>query len=71
MNAAMDKGVSKVIALLAQTLENGRKENSLMFQGDAQHAAQVFYSLWLGQICRQKFPAVPRRWKVHWRMLKY
>lgn len=48
MNAAMDKGVSKVIALLAQTLENGRKENSLIFQGDAQNAAQVFYSLWLG-----------------------
>ncbi|MBA5839065.1 TetR/AcrR family transcriptional regulator, partial [Morganella morganii] len=24
------------------------KENSLMFQGDAQHAAQVYYSLWLG-----------------------
>lgn len=48
MNAAMDKGVSKVIALLAQTLENGKKENSLTFHGDAQHAAQVFYSLWLG-----------------------
>ncbi|RUT65776.1 TetR family transcriptional regulator [Morganella morganii] len=48
MNAAMDKGVSKVIALLTQSLENGKKEKSLTFEGDAQHAAQVLYSLWLG-----------------------
>ncbi|WP_341269677.1 TetR/AcrR family transcriptional regulator [Morganella morganii] len=48
MNAAMDKGVSKVIALLAQSLENGKKEKSLTFERDAQHTAQVLYSLWLG-----------------------
>lgn len=48
MNAAMNSGVSQVIALLAQVLENGREEKSLFFHGDPYSTAQVFYSLWLG-----------------------
>ncbi|WP_419210727.1 TetR/AcrR family transcriptional regulator [Providencia manganoxydans] len=48
MNAAMNNGVSQVIALLAQALENGREEKSLSFQGNPFSTAQVFYSLWLG-----------------------
>lgn len=48
MNIAMDQGVSQVIALLAQTLENGRYEKSLNFSGESLSVARVLYSLWLG-----------------------
>lgn len=48
MNAAMNKGVSQIIALLAQALEKGRTEKSISFSGDALTNAQVLYSLWLG-----------------------
>lgn len=48
MRTEMHTGVSMVISLLAQVLEQGRKENSLVFKGDAQIQAQVLYSLWLG-----------------------
>lgn len=46
MRAAMDKGASGVIALLAQALENGRREKTLAFAGEALTQAQVLYSLW-------------------------
>lgn len=48
MNVAMDKGVKQIINLLAQTLEKGRKEKTLIFSTDALAHAQVIYSLWLG-----------------------
>lgn len=48
MRAAMDKGASGVIALLAQALESGRQDRSLNFPGDALTQAQVLYALWLG-----------------------
>ncbi len=48
MRAAMDKGASGVIALLAQALEKGREDSSLILSGDALTQAQVLYALWLG-----------------------
>ncbi|ELZ5939156.1 TetR/AcrR family transcriptional regulator [Providencia stuartii] len=48
MNTAMDKGVSQVVAILAQALVNGRNEKSLSFSGEPLSVAQVLYSLWLG-----------------------
>lgn len=48
MRSAMDKGARGVIALLADTLENGRNDRSLTFQGEPLTQAQVLYSLWLG-----------------------
>lgn len=48
MRSAMDKGASSVIALLADTLEKGRNDRSLTFQGEPLTQAQVLYSLWLG-----------------------
>ena len=48
MRAAMDKGASGIIALLAGTLANGRQEGSLVCNGDELVLAQVLYSLWLG-----------------------
>ncbi|RCX04493.1 MULTISPECIES: TetR/AcrR family transcriptional regulator [Kosakonia] len=48
MRSAMDKGAGGVIALLADTLEKGRNDRSLTFQGEALTQAQVLYSLWLG-----------------------
>lgn len=48
MRAAMDKGASGVIALLAQALEKGREDRSLILSGDALTQAQVLYALWLG-----------------------
>ncbi|MGY5957294.1 TetR/AcrR family transcriptional regulator [Kosakonia sp. BK9b] len=48
MRAAMDKGASGVIALLADAIEKGRREQSLSFAGDAFTQAQVLYALWLG-----------------------
>jgi len=48
MRAAMDKGASGVIALLAQALEKGREDRSLTLSGDALTQAQVLYALWLG-----------------------
>lgn len=68
MRSAMDKGARGVIALLAQALEKGRDEKTLAFTGDPLMQSQVLYSLWLGPICRQKFRAVPCRWKARWHM---
>ena len=48
MRSAMDKGARGVIALLADTLENGRNDRSLTFKGEPLTQAQVLYSLWLG-----------------------
>lgn len=48
MRAAMDKGASQIIALLAQALESGRRDRSLDFIGEPSTQAQVLYSLWLG-----------------------
>lgn len=48
MRAEMNRGASGIIALLSQTLEEGRKEGSLAFLGDAHTQAEVLYSLWLG-----------------------
>jgi TetR/AcrR family transcriptional repressor of nem operon len=48
MRAAMDKGASGVITLLAQALEKGREDRSLILSGDALTQAQVLYALWLG-----------------------
>lgn len=61
MNAAMDNGVSRVIALLAKALENGHDEKSLIFSGSSLATAQVLYSLWLGANLQAKISrsAVP------------
>ncbi len=48
MRSAMDRGASRVIALLAEALENGRRSRSLAFEGDALTQGQVLYALWLG-----------------------
>ena len=54
MRGALDKGASRVISLLAQTLEQGRAEKSLTFSGDASTQAQVLYVLWLGASLQAK-----------------
>lgn len=61
MRMAMNKGASQIIVLLAGTLEKGRLDNSLRFQGDALTQAQVLYSLWLGANLQAKISrsAVP------------
>ena len=61
MRQAMEKGARQIIALLAFSLDEGRKEKSLTFCGDARSQAQVLYSLWLGanlqaKICRSPEP---------------
>ncbi|MGU3522992.1 TetR/AcrR family transcriptional regulator [Enterobacteriaceae bacterium C23F] len=48
MRTEMNKGASQIIVLLTQALEEGRKEGSLTFQGEAHTQAEVLYSLWLG-----------------------
>lgn len=48
MRSAMDRGASRVIALLAEALENGRDARCLAFEGDARTQGQVLYALWLG-----------------------
>ncbi|MCU6671343.1 TetR/AcrR family transcriptional regulator [Enterobacteriaceae bacterium H4N4] len=48
MRSAMHTGATEVIALLAQALEKGRDEKSLVFIGESFAQAQVLYSLWLG-----------------------
>jgi len=48
MRSAMDRGASRVIALLAEALENGRRSRCLAFEGDALTQGQVLYALWLG-----------------------
>lgn len=48
MRLAMDKGTSKIINLLAETLEKGRRDGCLSFDGDAHTLADVLHSLWLG-----------------------
>jgi transcriptional regulator, TetR family len=48
MRTEMNAGASQIIVLLAHALEEGRKENSLTFHGDAHTQAEVLYSLWLG-----------------------
>ena len=48
MRSAMDRGAGRVIALLAEPLENGRETRCLTFQGDALTQGQVLYALWLG-----------------------
>jgi len=48
MRSAMDRGASRVIALLAEALENGRATRCLAFEGDALTQGQVLYALWLG-----------------------
>ena len=63
MRSAMDRGASRVIALLADALENGRKSRCLAFEGDALTQGQVLYALWLGanlqaKISRSALPLV-------------
>jgi TetR/AcrR family transcriptional repressor of nem operon len=48
MRTEMNKGASQIIVLLSHALEEGRKEKSLTFYGDAHTQAEVLYSLWLG-----------------------
>ncbi|MGL5966001.1 MAG: TetR/AcrR family transcriptional regulator [Kluyvera sp.] len=48
MRAEMNKGANQIMFLLAQALENGRREGCLNFVGEAAATAQVLYSLWLG-----------------------
>lgn len=48
MREEMNKGASQIIVLLSHALEDGRKERSLTFEGDAHTQAEVLYSLWLG-----------------------
>lgn len=48
MRSAMDRGASRVIALLAEALENGHRSRCLAFEGDALTQGQVLYALWLG-----------------------
>ncbi|ALR76861.1 TetR/AcrR family transcriptional regulator [[Enterobacter] lignolyticus] len=48
MREAMNTGANQIITLLAQALEKGHQEGSLMLHGDAHSQAQVLYSLWLG-----------------------
>ena len=48
MRAEMNKGANQIMVLLAQALENGRREGCLTFIGEAETTAQVLYSLWLG-----------------------
>ncbi|KAF1367592.1 TetR/AcrR family transcriptional regulator [Yokenella regensburgei] len=48
MRSEMNKGANQIIVLLAEALENGQREGSLTFQGDALTQSQVLYSLWLG-----------------------
>lgn len=48
MRSAMDRGASRVIALLAEALENGRRSRCLAFEGDTLTQGQVLYALWLG-----------------------
>ncbi len=48
MRSAMDRGAGRVIALLAEALENGRDTRCLRFEGDALTQGQVLYALWLG-----------------------
>jgi TetR/AcrR family transcriptional regulator, transcriptional repressor for nem operon len=48
MRTEMNKGASQIIVLLTHALEEGRKEKSLTFHGDAHTQAEVLYSLWLG-----------------------
>ena len=48
MRTEMNKGASQIMTLLAQALENGRREGCLTFSGEAEATAQVLYSLWLG-----------------------
>ncbi|MDV5356405.1 TetR/AcrR family transcriptional regulator [Kosakonia sp. SMBL-WEM22] len=61
MRTAMDSGARGIIALLAQALEQGREEKSLVFAGEARSQAQVLYALWLGANLQAKISrsAVP------------
>jgi len=54
MRSAMDRGAGRVIALLAQALENGRTTRCLSFEGDALTQGQVLYALWLGSNLQAK-----------------
>ncbi len=48
MRGTIDKGTAEIIAILADALEKARAEQSVIFEGDSQSRAQVFYTLWLG-----------------------
>lgn len=54
MRFALDRGAAKIIALLAQSLEQGRTDGSLTFKTDALTTAHVLYALWIGASLQAK-----------------
>ncbi len=54
MRLALDRGAAKIIALLAQSLEQGRTDGSLTFKTDALTTAHVLYALWIGASLQAK-----------------
>lgn len=59
MRAALDMGASKVMLILAQTLEQAREEKTFNFQGEAHILAQLLYALWLGAGLQAKLSRNP------------
>lgn len=48
MRIALDQGAAQIIALLAESIEQGVAEKSLTTVDDPRALAQVLYALWLG-----------------------
>lgn len=54
MRAALDCGATRMMELLAHSLEQARAEKELYFTGEAPALAQVLYTLWLGASLQAK-----------------
>lgn len=59
MRTALDRGATRVMALLAQSLEQARQDKELSFEGETQALAQVLYALWLGASLQAKLSRSP------------
>ncbi|WP_058909916.1 TetR/AcrR family transcriptional regulator [Entomohabitans teleogrylli] len=59
MRGALEQGTSRVVALIATALEQGRQEQSINFVGDAPALARTLYALWLGANLQAKILRAP------------
>ncbi|WP_455424615.1 TetR/AcrR family transcriptional regulator [Dryocola sp. LX212] len=54
MRGALDKGAAQIITQLANALQKGQAEKSLLINGSAMDLAQTIYALWLGASLQAK-----------------
>lgn len=54
MRSALNSGAVRVMALLAQSLEQAQAEETLYFNGEAHDLSQILYALWLGASLQAK-----------------